>query len=62
MLEERKTGVAVIVFVNLPAAVSTFILAICGCTKEQEGLGGVELADGVFPLHMQKAGLRTHKL
>lgn len=46
MLQERNTGLAVIVFVNLPAAVSTFILAICGCTEEQEGLGGVELADG----------------
>lgn len=59
MLEERKTGekvevcevqgVALIVFVNLPAVMSSFILAICGCTKEQEGLGGVELANGAFP-------------
>lgn len=49
MLRERKTGLAVIVFVNLPAAVSTFILAICGCTGEREALGGVELADGCVP-------------
>lgn len=49
MLQERKTGLAVIVFVNLPAAVSTFILAICGCTGERGALGGVELAVGCVP-------------
>lgn len=32
-----------------PAVVSSFISALCGRTKEQEGLGGVELADGVCP-------------
>lgn len=41
-----------------PAVVSSFISALCGRTKEQEGLGGVELADGVCPhaasLHTQK--------
>lgn len=59
MLQERKTGVAVIVFVNLPAAVSAFILAICACAEEQEGLGGVELADGCVPASPAR---RTHKL
>ncbi len=34
--------------------VSSFILALCGHTKEQEGLGGVELADGVCPRRTQK--------
>lgn len=37
-----------------PIVASSFILAICGCTKEREGLSGMEMADGVLSHHAQK--------
>lgn len=45
---------ALIAFVNLLLRCQVSYWLSLACTKEQEGLGGVELANGVFPHQAQK--------